>query len=340
MTSLRSFVLTRLLLLIPMMWILLTLIFFILRVMPGANPVRVMSPQLPEEQIQMISERMGLNDPLEEQYLDFFYNILSLDFGDSYQSKVPIIDELQLAFGPTFMLAIGGSLIGIPMGVYLGAYAGNNREKIPDHLIRIFTLGVYSLPIFLIGIYGQIIFGKGYELDLLPPLDLVKPGGTAEFTHYTEIWFLDALLSGRPDIAFDILKHLLMPCTALGMLIAASIARQVRINTIYELEQNYVHFARSRGIPERQVKYKYALKNAVAPTFSLIGLQFALLLAGAILTETTFNIPGLGRYLFFAISNKDYPAVQGALVLLILVVSVVSIISDIFYAIIDPRIKY
>jgi len=171
-------------------------------------------------------------------------------------------------------------------------------------------------------------------------LGVISPGLTAEFTHYTEVWILDAILSGRPDIALDIIIHLILPSLTLGMLIASSIARQVRTNLIHELEQEYVQFARSRGIAEKTVIKKYALKNAVIPVVGLIGLQFALLLSGAILTETVFNIPGLGRYLFKAIVNKDFPSVQGAFVIFMFIVSIVSLIADILHAILDPRIKY
>ncbi|MFX0115523.1 MAG: ABC transporter permease [Candidatus Hodarchaeota archaeon] len=352
MGSLRSFVMIRIALLIPMMWLLITMVFFLLRVLPGANPVRVMNPQLPESEVQRISNEMGLNRPLWEQYTDFIEDAITFDFGNSYRSDDSINEELQLVYGPTVMLAVGATLIGVPLGVYLGAYAGAHREKIPDHLIRLFTLGVFAIPIFLVGIMMQLTFGEGYGIEIptplgdikfngfLPPLGIMYPGTTGDFEHYTEIWFIDTILSGRPDLAMDIIMHLIMSCTALGMLIASSIARQVRINMIAELEQDYVHFARSRGISERAVKYRYALKNSVTPVIGLIGLQFALLLAGAILTETTFNIPGLGRYLFLAIQNKDFPAVQGAMVVFIVVVSLVSLLSDVLYALVDPRIKY
>ncbi len=338
MSSLRSFVITRMALLVPMVWVLVTLVFILLRVLPGANPVSVMHPQMPEIYVQRISERLGLDRPLLEQYIDFLIDSFSLDFGQSYQTNIEVSKEIQLAFGPTVMLGFFGTLIGVPLGIILGGIAGANREGLKDHLIRMYTIGIYSIPIFLVGIFMQIVFT--YILDILPALDIIQPGGTHEFTHYTEIWIIDTLLSGRPDLTLDIIIHLIMPSVALGMLIAGVIARQVRTNMIHQLEQDYVHFSRSRGIPERTVKYKYCLKNAVVPTIGLISLQFALLLAGAILTETTFNIPGLGRYLYHAIQNKDFPAVQGALVIFVIIVSVISLIGDVLYAVLDPRITY
>ncbi|MCH8906604.1 MAG: ABC transporter permease [Candidatus Heimdallarchaeota archaeon] len=267
------------------------------------------------------------------------------DFGDSIFSNADVGQELKLVFGQTLMLAVSASLIGIPLGIYLGGVAGANRGKTKDQIIRIFTIGIYATPIFLMGIILQIRLGEGGTLSegtipIFPPLGILSPGLTDDFNHYTEIWIIDALLSGKPSIALDILIHLVLPSFTLGMLIASSISRQVRTNMIHELEQEYVQFARARGISENKVIKRYALKNAVIPVIGLIGLQFALLLSGAILTETVYNIPGLGRYLFSAIVNRDFPAVQGAFVIFMFIVSIVSLLSDILYAILDPRIKF
>ncbi len=354
----------RIALFIPMMWLLVTIVFFLLRVLPGANPVKVMNPKLSNEKVDEISEQMGLNKPIEEQYVDFMGAVIpqidfklkleqifkfrlpfdlriTFDLGQSYESGSEIATELQLAFGPTLMLSIGAILIGVPFGVYAGAYAAIHREKAQDHILRLFTLAIYSIPIFLLGILMQLTFGTNVgTFSLLPPLGIMEAGGTGDFEHITEIWIIDTMIAGRFDLTIDIILHLIMPCTALGLLIGSSISRQVRINMIHQLEQGYVHFAYARGVSDNKVKYNYALKNATTPVVGFIGLQFALLLAGAILTETTFNIPGLGLYFFQAISNKDYPAVQGALILFIVIVSIVSLISDILYAILDPRIKY
>ncbi len=338
MASMRSFVITRLVLFPIMLWFLLTVVFLLVRVLPGANPVRVINPQLPADEVERISRELGLNKPIPEQYINFLLDTLRMDFGTSYRTKIPVIRELQLAYGPTVMLGVGGALIGVPLGIFLGSYSGSKREKVQDHAVRLYTVGIYAIPIFLLGILMQFIFS--YILHLLPPLGLMKPGYTEKFTHYTEIWIIDIILSGKFNLLIDLLAHLIMPCLALGMLIASVIARQVRIHMINQLEQDYVQFSRARGISNNRVVYRYALKNAVAPTIGLIGLQFALLLAGAILTETTFNIPGLGRYLFNAITNKDFPAVQGSMVIFAFVVSFVSLISDLLYAIIDPRIRY
>ena len=320
-----------------MIWFLLTIIFVLLRVLPG-DPVRSMSPNLPADQIEVVREQLGLNRPIEEQYFDFLIRILTLDFGKSMNTNLDVITELQLAFGATLMLGVFGSLIGVPLGIALGSYAGSHREKKRDHFIRVFTILDYAMPIFLVGTLMQIFMMEFFPE--WPILSLLPSGATAEFTHFTEIWLIDTLLSGRPDLTISLIQHLILPSIALGLLIAGSISRLVRTNMIFHLEQEYVHFARSRGIPENTVKYRYASKNAVVPTVGMIGLQFALLLSGAILTETTFSIPGLGRYIFWAILYRDFPAIQGAFVVLIIVVSIVSLFSDVLYAVLDPRIKY
>jgi peptide/nickel transport system permease protein len=338
MGSLRSFVITRLLLFIPMLWFLLSLVFVLLRVIPGANPVAVMNPQMPAEQVARITARLGLDKPLSEQYFDFLESAIRFDFGESYNTQAPVNTELGLVFGITLTLTISSILIGIPLGIYLGSRAGKNRENKKDQIIRIFNIAIYATPVFVIGIILQVITSN--ILPGFPLLGVMSPGNTGEFTHYTEIWIIDTILSGRLDLSLDIILHLILPSITLGMLIATSIARQVRTHMIHELEQDYVHFAMSRGIPQGIIVYKYAKKNAVIPVVGLIGLQFALLLSGAILTETVFNIPGLGRYLYNAIMNKDFPSTQGAVVIFTIVVSVVSLISDIIYALLDPRIKY
>ncbi|MFX1252401.1 MAG: ABC transporter permease [Promethearchaeota archaeon] len=345
MTSLRNFIITRIILLIPMIWLLVTIVFLLLRVLPG-DPITTISPQLPAHQAEAIREQLGLNRPLIEQYFDFLFRILSFDFGNSIRSGEAVAIEVQLAYGPTVMLGLFGVLLGVPLGVVLGGLAGAKRERTIDHAIRIATIATYALPIFLLGILFQFIFAvqTGITWDLfgigLPPVDLVHAGGTAEFTHFTEIWILDALLSGRPDIAFEIFLHLILPGTCLGLLIGSTIARQVRTHMIYQLEQDYVQFSRARGIPETDLLYKDVLKNSAIPSIGLIGLQIALVLAGAVLTETTFNIPGLGRYLFNAIADRDFPSIQASVVLFAIIVSVISLLTDVIYSILDPRIRY
>ncbi|MHA2172506.1 MAG: ABC transporter permease [Candidatus Kariarchaeaceae archaeon] len=403
MGSLRSFIMMRIALLIPMIWLLVTIVFFLLRVLPGANPALVMNPQLTDNQIALMNERFGLDKPIFEQYIDFIIRAMQFDFGISFRSNDYVASEIQQAFGLTLMLGSFGTLIGVPLGIFLGGVSGANRDNIKDHATRLYTIGIYSIPIFLVGIILQMLFSKSgffvsfllpfsllvlglgligifssiilkflssnnssmmklsekyfkpmisisalmslfglitYIIFPLPALSPMRAGATGEFEKFTNIWIIDTLLSGRPDLTYDLILHLILPSVALGMLIAAVIARQVRTNMIFQLEQDYVHFARSRGIPENTVKYRYALKNAVIPAIGLISLQFALLLAGAILTETTFNIPGLGRYLFLALSEKDFPAVQGVMIVFVLVVSIVSLLSDVLYAILDPRITY
>lgn len=331
----------RIALLLPMIWLLITIVFFLLRVLPGANPALVMNPKLTPEQLELITARFGLDRPLHEQYFDFLFKSVIFDFGVSFRTNGIVADEIRQAFGLTLTLGTFGTLIGIPLGIVLGGISGANRDNVKDHAIRLFTIGIYSIPIFLVGIIMQMLFSKsGILLPLLPALSPMTAGATGEFTKYTDIWLIDTLLSGRPDLTVDLILHMIMPSVALGMLIAGIIARQIRTNMIFQLEQDYVHFARSRGVPERTVVYRYSLKNAVVPTIGLISLQFALLLAGAILTETTFNIPGLGRYLFLAIQEKDFPAVQGVMVIFVLVVSIVSLIGDVLYALLDPRITY
>jgi len=316
----------------------LSMVFVLLRVIPGGNPIKTMYPQMPQSQVDKISTELGLNDPLPVQYVNYLKDVIHFNFGTSLYTERKVAVEIIQPLGHTITLAILASIIGIPLGIYLGGFSGNNRENEKDQAIRIFNIAVYATPIFLLGIILQLIFS--YLIPILPPNGVISAGATGEFNPVTKIWLIDTMLAGRFDLTWDIIKHLLLPSIALGMLIATNIARQVRTHMISQLEQDYVQYARSRGIDENKVVYTYALKNAVLPVISLIGLTFALLLSGAILTETVFNIPGLGRYVYEAITQKDFPRTQGAIIIFTIFVNIISLIADVIYAVLDPRVEF
>lgn len=338
MGSLKSFIAVRLALFFPILWFMLSMIFVLLRIIPGGNPIRTMYPQMPQSQVDKITQELGLNDPIPVQYVNYLKDVIRFDFGTSLYTERQVSVEIIQPLGHTVTLAILSMLIGIPLGIYLGGFSGNNRQNKKDQTARIFNIGIYATPIFLVGIILQIIFS--YWINILPPNGVISGGATGEFKAVTKIWLIDTMLAGRFDLTWDVLIHMILPSLALGMLIATSIARQVRTHMIDQLEQDYVQYARSRGIKESKVVYSYTLKNAVLPVISLIGLQFALLLSGAILTETVFNIPGLGRYVYEAITQKDFPRTQGAIIIFTIFVNVVSLLADIIYALLDPRVEY
>lgn len=214
MSSLRSFILTRLALFVPLLWFLLSAVFVLLRVLPG-DPIRAMNPNMPPEQVEIVRTQFGLNKPISEQYVIFMKQSIRFDFGDSIYSSADVGGELKLVFGQTIMLAIFGMLIGVPVGIYLGGIAGANRGRAKDQIIRILTIGIYASPVFLVGILLQITFGEGGNYPILPPLGILSPGLTDQFTHYTEVWIIDAILSGKPGIVLDILIHLILPSLTL-----------------------------------------------------------------------------------------------------------------------------
>ncbi|OLS22413.1 MAG: Dipeptide transport system permease protein DppB [Candidatus Heimdallarchaeota archaeon LC_3] len=563
MTSLKTFVLQRLALIPVTIFFMVTMIFFILRVVPGRNPIRAINPQLPLDKVEEISALLGLNRPILDQYFNFLERILNLDFGVSFKSGTVILDELVPRFAATIELTLVAVLIGMPLGIYVGTYSGRWRETRRDHLLRIYSIAVFAVPIFLFGIYIQYIFGIILQVDgvgWISP-NLRTSGGVSGVINavtgiylidslffsgivggeviffligilllvsgmlgwfylkrneikelisnqltsfivtlialsiigvilfeilesvqifeliivilvffigvlawlmayknqsklhsfseprnillafvffisivyfllyqgifhpiseiifrYTEFsidnlisefisfipgllffpfqvlifligiliwpltlkafsqnsrkfmkktWLLGLIISLLPLILYlweswydprfevsaadvpvtgfylftDVIVHLLLPGFALALLISGVVSRVVRTNMIVAMNEAYIDASRARGIAEKKIVYNYAQKNATIPAIPLFGTQFALLLAGALLTETTFSYRGLGFYLFQAIQSQDFPQIEAAIVFLTFSVAIVSFFTDLLYASLDPRVR-
>jgi peptide/nickel transport system permease protein len=225
-------------------------------------------------------------------------------------------------------------LIGIP----LGAYAASRRRTGQDFGIRLFGNVAYCIPVFWMGLMLQLIFG--IWLDLLPIAGRIGPRVLVSDFQKTGFYLLDTLLAGQWSAFADVALHLLLPSLTLGIVLSGIFIRLTRANMLDTLKSDYVLAARARGIPERRVVYGHALKNAFIPVLTMLGLQFAALLAGAILTETTFSWPGMGRLLVERIYLRDYPTIQGVIVVFAFFVSVISLAVDLIYAVIDPRVRY
>lgn len=336
MASLRTYILTRIFLTIPMIFLLLSMVFLLLHVIPGDPVSAMLGPRAPPEYLEQMRERLGLNKPLHEQYFDYLFNILRGDFGTSMYTDRPVVSELLEKFPATFELTLSSMVVAVIVGIFTGAFAANHHNRIGDHFFRLYSIGVFAIPIFWLGLMLQLIFG--IFLKWLPTSHRISAG--AEFERITGIYFVDSILNLNPNAFFDVVIHLILPSITLGFVLSGVICRMMRINMLETLKQDYIVAGRARGLHERTVVYSYALKNALIPVVTVMGLQFALLLSGAILTETVFSWPGVGRYLYLRIGYRDYPAVQGAIVFFAFFVSLVSLIVDIIYAYLDPRIRY
>jgi peptide/nickel transport system permease protein len=322
-----------------MVLILVTMVFFVMRILPG-DPIRSqLGPKVSEEQAAAISARLGLDRPLYVQYLDFLWRMVTLDFGNALtQGERPIKDELAERLPATLELTIPAMTFTALFGIVSGAFAAKNRKKPVDYGIRMFSIIIYAIPVFFMGLLFQIVFGV--RIPLFPLAGRMDQLLLTQFESPTNFYVLDAILTRNWPALKSLLWHLVMPSVTLGLILTGPFIRLTRVNMIETLQSDFVTAGRARGLPERRLVYRHALRNTFIPILTLIGLQFALLLAGAVLTETTFSWPGMGRYLVKRIELRDYNAVQSTIAVFALFVGLISVAVDILYAFIDPRIRY
>jgi peptide/nickel transport system permease protein len=336
--SLARYIVVRLLLVIPMIWVLLTIVFFLLRVAPGDPVTAAVGGKLPEAALDARRADLGLDRPLIVQYLEYLGSAIRLDFGETISDNRPVIDLIRDQGGATLTLTIGAFLFALLIGLPLGRLAGRYRDTPTDAGIRVFGVVSYAAPIFWVGIMLVILVVRLFPG--WPTYDIASVSTKFTIQPKTHILLVDAVLAGDSTAVQDVLKHHVLPCFALGLLLSGVIIRLVRVNVIQALQGDYVEAARARGIRERDVVRRHAFRNALVPVITVIGLQVALTLSGAILTERTFNWPGLGTELVRYVTARDYIAVQGLVTFFALVVVVVSLLVDILNALVDPRVRY
>jgi peptide/nickel transport system permease protein len=302
-------------------------------------------------------------NPFDSQFFNYLWGLITrFDLGKSITLRGrPVAADLALKFPATLELSIFGMLIAGLVGVFTGAYAAYKRRSAADYALRIYSIVAYAVPIFWLGLMFQLIFGVA--LGWLPVADRVSTqlrpdtivqvynlqevltGPTGEklikiIEFFSNFYILNCIVTGQWESLLDVLRHLILPSLTLGLYLSGIFTRLTRANMLDVLQQDFVMAARARGIKERVVVYKHALQNAFIPILTMFGLQFALLLAGAVLTETTFNWPGMGLFLVERITARDFPAIQGTVVFFALLVAGVSLIVDIIYARVDPRVRY
>lgn len=336
--SLPRYILTRLLLIVPMVFILVTLVFLVLRVAPGDPVSASLGGRLSEAALDERRAALGLDRPLIVQYLEYLGDVVTFQFGETITDNRPIIDIVKENGGATLTLVVSAFIVALLIGIPLGTIAGRFRDTAGDVVIRIFGVITYAAPVFYWGLLFQLLFA-GY-LGWFPSSGAASPRTIFEVETVTHILLLDAIIAGNTEATLDVLEHLTMPALTLGLLLSGIFIRLVRVNVLQSLKGDYIEAARARGISEVQVMRSHALRNALVPVVTVIGLQIALLLSGAVLTEATFNWPGLGNELFQYINARDYAAVQGIITLFAVVVVLISIGIDIVNALIDPRVRY
>ncbi len=337
-TSLKAYALTRLALVVPMVWILLTLVFLLMRVAPG-NPISAaLGGHAAPSVIEAITHRLGYDKPMYVQYGDYLWGVLHGDLGHTITDRRAVSSIIVQNGGATLELTVFASLIALGVGLLVGLLAGRYRDTWLDVGGRLFGIVAYATPVFFLGFLAQLVFG--IWLGWLPTSGQDSPLTDAFLRIHTHILIIDAIWDGDPGALGDILKHLILPATTLGIVYAGIFIRLVRVNVIRSLKDDYVEAARARGIRERSVVYHYAFRNALVPVVTVVGLQLALLLGGAILTEETFNWPGIGSTLVTYLADRDYAGVQGIVIVFALVVVIASLVIDFVNAFVDPRIRY
>lgn len=336
--ALYSYILARLMLAPLMLWTITTIVFLLLRATPGDPIDAILGPRASASAKEALRSQLGLDNSLLEQYLDYMKDLLSFDLGNSITSRGESVWEIiQNHFPATVELAVFSMAIALIFGITIGAIAASRPNTILDVFGRLFGIITYSIPPFWAGMVLQLIFavqlgwfpvGNRYPISSIPPPNI------------TGLYLVDSLLTLNFNQFFLALYFLILPSLTLGILISGIFERIVRVNLKQTLKSDYVEAARARGIPEIKILFAHALKNAMIPVITVLGLTFAALLGGAILTEVTFSWPGLANRLYEAISLRDYPTVQGIVVFFAAIVVMASIFIDILNAYIDPRIRY
>ncbi len=332
-----QYALNRLALTIPMVLILLTLIFLILRVMPGDTCLAMLGGRnISQGRLEECREKLGLKDPLPLQYVKYLSQVFRGDFGESVRTGRPVLQEIFEKFPATLELAFFGMMIATFLGLLSGILGATHSDRPLDHAMRVFNIGAFSMPIFWIGLMLLILFAVKWKI--FPVSGRLDPG--MEFEPITGLYVLDGILRRDGAVLWSALKHLALPALTLGLVLSGFIGRMTRANMLEVLDKEYVQAARAKGLPERQVIYQHALRNAFIPVVTVIGLEFALLMAGAILTETVYSWPGMARYLLVSIEARDFLAIQGTVVFIALFISTVNLLVDITYSLLDPRVRY
>ena len=297
---------------LPVLWLVVTVVFLLIHIVPGDPIVQMLGEGATAADIAGLRHAYGLDAPLSEQYLHYWRGIGHADLGQSLRLHDSVLHLVLQRYPYTLALTVAAMLIGIGLAIPAGVVSARRRDRWPDRSLGLLSLVGLSFPNFALGPILIIVFSIG--LGWLP-------------------------VSGAGVGTSDFLHHLVLPAITLGLGMAAILTRMVRTSMLEELGQDYIRTARAKGLSERTVVYRHALRNALNPVLTVVGLQFGSLLAGAIVTETIFGWPGLGRLTLSAISNRDYALVQGCILAVGLTYVLVNLLTDAAYAIVDPRMR-
>ncbi|MDO5747522.1 MAG: ABC transporter permease [Actinomycetaceae bacterium] len=339
-SRLGTYLLTRFFLIIPTVFILVTMVFFLMRLTGDPITASVGGRLPPDELAQRIHEA-GYDRPIIVQYVAFLGQVFQGDLGRTTSDNRTITELLATHGTATLELCVYALIIAFIVGIPLGRIAARYRDKWPDAIMRVLAIMFYATPVFFAGLLLKLVFSV--QLNLLPisgRATITTRSVLQRIDGYSGILLIDALRTGRWDLISDVLAHAVLPAIALGLLTAGVFLRLVRTNLIGTLSQGYIDAARSRGVAEKRLVKTHAWRPALIPIITVMGMQIALMLGGAVLTETTFEWHGLGFAMQQYLQNRDFVAVQGIVILLSIIVAVTNFIVDVVAAFIDPRVRY
>jgi peptide/nickel transport system permease protein len=337
-SSFWRFVARRVLVTVPVLF-LVTLLGFVLTYLIPADPLAMVLSERAmanPEIVRAYRTRWGLDQPPHRRYLTYVGNLLRGDLGTSIATQQPVLDDLKAFVPATVELAVAAVAVAVVVGLPLGVLAAVRRDRTADHVARVGSLVGVSVPVFWLGLLALAVFY--YRLRLAPGPGRLDPQIVPP-EPLTGLLVVDSLVRGRWDALADALHHLALPALVLGAYVMGTITRVTRSSVLEVLAQDYVRTARAKGLPERAVIGRHALRNALIPTVTVVGLAFGNLMAGAVMTETIFAWPGIGRYAVDAASKLDFPAIMGVTLFVAVVYVSVSFLVDLAYGLLDPRIR-
>jgi len=330
-----AYIIRRILILIPTLLGVSVIVFFMLRITPGDPAELLLGERATEKALHEIREHLGLNEPLHVQYGLFLKRLMKGDLGETIWSRQKVWIEVKERFPATIELSVVALFISCFFGIIFGIISATKQYSIFDYLSMHGALIGVSMPIFWLGLVFMLIFSV--NLGWLPLSGRISVGVDLEVI--TNFYILDAVLTKNWGALKDVLWHIIMPATTLSTIPMAIVARMTRSSMLEVLRQDYIKTAKAKGLSQFIVTFKHALRNALIPVVTTIGLQFGVALGGAILTETIFAWPGVGKWMFDAVMKRDYMVIQGGTLFIAAVFVVINLMVDVLYAVINPRIS-
>jgi peptide/nickel transport system permease protein len=312
----KSYIVRRLIALVPVALVVATTAFVLIHIAPGDPAAIIAGPDAPADDVARIRASLGLEQPLHVQLVRWYGRLLQGDLGQSIFLRKPVLEAILDRAEPTVLLTLFAVLVAVVLGVPAGVLSARHHNTATDQAFMVFALLGISIPNFLLGLVFVLVFGVWLA------------------------WFPVAGYAPLEDGWAATLRSLVMPAFALGLVQSALIARIARSSMLDVLREQYITTGRAKGLAERALVYKHAFRNALVPTLTVIGISFAVLISGAVVVETVFNIPGLGRLIVSAVLRRDYPVIQGVVLVIAGVYMIVNLLVDVSYLIIDPRVRY